>query len=40
MNERLDALGGSLKIHSAPGEGTRLKIKVPIKADGAVELAG
>jgi signal transduction histidine kinase len=40
MNERLDALGGSLKIHSEPGEGTRLKIRVPIKADGTVKLAG
>jgi signal transduction histidine kinase len=40
MNERLEAVGGSLRIHSAPGEGTRLKIKVPIRADGSVELAG
>jgi signal transduction histidine kinase len=39
MNERLDAVGGSLKIHSAPGEGTRLKIKVPIEADRSVKLA-
>jgi signal transduction histidine kinase len=40
MNERLDAVGGSLKIYSAPGEGTRLKIKVPIEADGSITLAG
>jgi signal transduction histidine kinase len=39
MNERLDAVGGSLKIYSAAGEGTRLKIKVPAEAV-SVELAG
>jgi signal transduction histidine kinase len=40
MNERLDAVGGSLKIYSAAGEGTRLKIKVPIEGAASVKLAG
>jgi signal transduction histidine kinase len=29
MSERLDAVGGSLKIWTRPGEGTRLEIVVP-----------
>jgi signal transduction histidine kinase len=40
MNERLETIGGSLKIRSAPGEGTRLKIKVPVEAGGSAKLAG
>jgi signal transduction histidine kinase/ActR/RegA family two-component response regulator len=30
MNERLEAVGGSLEIRSKPGKGTELKIKVPV----------
>jgi len=30
MAERLEAIGGTLKIHSAPDAGTRLDIKVPL----------
>lgn len=29
MRERLDAIGGTFEIHSSPGEGTRLEIRVP-----------
>lgn len=32
MNERLDAVGGSLEIRSTPGVGTQLKIRVPVDA--------
>jgi signal transduction histidine kinase len=40
MNERLEAIGGALRIQSAPGQGTRLKITVPIRADHPVKRAG
>jgi len=30
VRERLDLVGGQLKIESAPGEGTRITIKVPV----------
>jgi signal transduction histidine kinase len=30
MRERLEAIGGTLQIHSRPGEGTRLEIEVPV----------
>ena len=40
MNERLEAIGGTLRIHSAPGQGTRLKIRVPVAADQPLTLAG
>ena len=40
MNERLEAIGGTLKIRSAPGDGTRLKIRVPLGANESVKLAG
>jgi signal transduction histidine kinase len=29
MSERLDAVGGTLEIHSKPGAGTRLEARVP-----------
>jgi signal transduction histidine kinase len=40
MNERLEAIGGTLRIRSAPGQGTRLRIRVPVGADQPVTLAG
>ena len=40
MNERLEAIGGTLRIRSAPGQGTHLKIRVPVAADQPVTLAG
>ena len=40
MNERLEAIGGTLKIRSTPGEGTRLKIRVPLDSHESVKLAG
>jgi signal transduction histidine kinase len=40
MNERLEAIGGTLKVRSAPGDGTRLKIRVPLGANESVKLAG
>jgi len=30
MSERLEAVGGTLQIHSKPGHGTRLEISVPV----------
>jgi signal transduction histidine kinase len=33
MRERLEPLGGTLKIDSRPGAGTRLKVMVPYRAD-------
>jgi signal transduction histidine kinase len=30
MSERLEAIGGTLQIHSKPGHGTRLEIRVPV----------
>jgi signal transduction histidine kinase len=41
MTERLEAVGGTLKIRSAPGSGTRLKVTVPAADAGQpVQLAG
>ena len=40
MKERLEAIGGTLRIRSAPGQGTRLKIRVPVAAHQPVTLAG
>jgi len=31
MRERADAIGSSLKVHSAPGEGTEILLTVPMK---------
>jgi signal transduction histidine kinase len=39
MAERLEAIGGTLKIHSAPGAGTRLDIKVPLDVLPSAERA-
>ena len=33
MRERLEAVGGSIKIHSRSGVGTRLEISVPLRLD-------
>jgi len=33
MQERMDAVGGSLEIHSNPGAGTRLEVGVPLRRD-------
>ena len=35
MSERVDAVGGTLKIESTPGAGTRLEVTVPLRADSA-----
>lgn len=35
MEERVEAIGGTLKVHSAPGAGTRLEVTVPLRADSA-----
>jgi len=37
MRERLEAIGGTLTIHSRPGAGTRLEVAVPLREAGAVE---
>lgn len=34
MKERASLMGGSVDIHSAPGCGTRISLKVPMKAEG------
>ena len=35
MSERVDAVGGTLKIESKPGGGTRLEVTLPLRADSA-----
>ena len=43
MNERLDAVGGSMEIRSKPGVGTELTIRVPldpVKSDTTVDPVG
>ena len=30
MRDRLDALGGAVRVHSAPGAGTRVEGRVPL----------
>lgn len=37
MRERLELVGGRLRIESAPGKGTRVTAEVPLPADGAPE---
>jgi len=32
IRERVDAMGGSLRIHSTPGRGTELRVEVPAEA--------
>jgi signal transduction histidine kinase len=32
MNERVEAIGGSMTIGSRPGSGTRLEVAVPVDA--------
>lgn len=34
MRERAEVAGGRLEIHSAPGEGTRVRIRIPLCKDG------
>ncbi len=36
MRERIEALGGSLRVDSQAGRGTRLELRVPIEADDGV----
>jgi len=38
MRERVHFLGGQFLIHSAPGEGTRLELQVPLRRN--ANLAG
>jgi signal transduction histidine kinase len=40
MHERVEAIGGTLRVQSAPGEGTRLRIRVPVDVRQSVKLAG
>ncbi len=40
MAERAAALGGSLQIHTQPGQGTRIEVTFPVGREGAGELAG
>ena len=39
MRERVEAIGGTLNIHSAPGGGTRLDVTVPLTAGEAGAIA-
>jgi signal transduction histidine kinase len=34
IRERVGSLGGSFKLHSAPGKGTRLRVEVPLSVEG------
>ncbi|MEW6230625.1 MAG: ATP-binding protein, partial [Bacillota bacterium] len=34
MRERAEEVGGSLEIHSAPGQGTTMRVRVPLRKDG------
>jgi len=34
MRERAEEMGGSLEIHSAPGQGTTMRVRVPLRKDG------
>jgi signal transduction histidine kinase len=36
MEDRIDALGGTLEISSTPGRGTTLRASLPVRAGGAV----
>lgn len=38
MRERVELLGGSLELHAAPGEGTRIEVGLPVGARGAAVL--
>jgi len=40
MRERLEAVGGSLEIHSKPGAGTRLTAAVPVPLDPDIAATG
>ena len=33
MRERGDLLGGSLTVHSGPGEGTSIDVRLPLDCD-------
>jgi signal transduction histidine kinase len=35
MSERVETVGGTLRVRSAPGVGTRLEVTVPLRADSA-----
>ncbi len=39
MRERAEALGGTLTIESAPGEGTRIKVRIPLGGAGSARQA-
>ena len=38
MSERLDAVGGTFKINSSPGAGTRLEVVVPLPVEGVADV--
>jgi signal transduction histidine kinase len=33
MHERMDLIGGASKVTSSPGNGTRVSLRVPLKAE-------
>ena len=39
MRERIEALGGKLRVDAMPGQGTRVEIVLPLPAPGAIEFA-
>jgi signal transduction histidine kinase len=39
MRERVEAIGGEMRIRSAPGAGTRVEISVPVAAEQAATVA-
>ncbi|WP_010500052.1 sensor histidine kinase [Paenibacillus elgii] len=38
MRERVNEIGGSLNLITAPGKGTRIEIRIPIMAEGGLEI--
>lgn len=34
MSDRLEAVGGSLEVRSAPGDGTRVTGRIPVREEG------
>jgi signal transduction histidine kinase len=40
MQERISFLGGDVAIHSSPGGGTRIRVRVPLSVGAPSEAAG
>lgn len=40
MRERAEHLGGNMEIASTPGEGTRIRVRIPVLVLASIEAAG